>query len=222
MTTNALEAHDRMEKARQSDAKKHPALSGWKSRINKRVIRDGIKAQFVQVRDAFKRNHEVNVAWALAERQFYPNGPWDAPEPGVEFVGVPAESDKLPEEVMADLVARIPLSELPDERANTLETLKWVCAELGKRDPELTADAVKFREWRRRSLAGAPSYEARWLLMAATDDPKVEADLRSAWKTTLPSRQQIENSERLADDGRRHIGFIEECKDKWAPLFEEG
>lgn len=73
----------------------------------------------------------------------------------------------------------------------SIETISWVASQLRRQAPD---------------VASAPSEAALALLQWATSSPVARAEFwKNLWSRTLPTRAEIENQARYADDGSTEI-----------------
>ncbi len=195
----------------------------WRQEIKKRFEELGLWVRFIQFREEYRRRgYTIDGCWAAAERELFkiepgllagmePFAPPEAFE-GVEEEECEAVSGAVGgngETVDRSLQEEVPLPELPvEKKIPPLETLSWVISELGILDPD-EMDRRRIRLARRQALVRAPSYHARWMFIQACTESKMREKVFDAWRATLPSRQQIESSEKLRDDGRSEIEFAD-------------
>ncbi len=203
-----------------------PAKWTWRHKVRDRFKELGLWREFLARREFYRKlGYEVDACWACAERDVFASSPPELAGDGVHPCAPPEAFESVIEgddcsipvvqegskriEVGRSIQEEVPLPALPsDEKIPPLATLSWVVSELGTLDPD-EQDARIIRLDRRRALARAPSYQARWMFIQACTDSKMRDKVFDAWRMTLPSRQQIESSEKLQDDGRTEVEFAD-------------
>lgn len=214
-------------------------LGSWKKKIKSRAEGLGRWQELMDRRELYRaKGYTRDGMWAQADLDLFPDeglAPEEAFEGAREsdvITGSMAHRHLVKQRASADLpvpatleaITSVPevnsvenldlvvLPDCPEEvKIPPLQTLSWVISELGRLDPDMPySDQVRSR---RQALARAPSYQARWFLNQACSDDKFKDKIFDAWKSTLPSRQQIESSEKLKDDGRGEIEFAQRCAD---------
>lgn len=171
-----------------------------KADMRKELVAVGRWAEFVRLREEMKeKGIDPDVAWQGAYDSIM-DSPVDAPEPSanpprvvkkVQSVSRPTRpTESNGQDVSSNIFA--------DKTCSTPRTVEWVAANIR------VSDAAP---------ADAPSSEAWSMLCWVKSSSQAEAQFwGQIYTKLLPTRQQLDQDNRMEDDGRRVLTLIDRLK----------